>query len=500
MRERLKTKPSEEIIENIFGPSIQSDINNYFVSMIVASKAHLIMLVNENIINEEKGKVILEVLNEMEERGGGVLEINPELEDLYFNIENYIVEKLGVEIGGSLHTGRSRNDLNATVFRMNTREKVLEILNDLNELRSSLINLADENLDVVISGYTHMQPAEPITFAHYISGILFSLERDFSRLRHAYTNLNFSPLGAAAMASTSFPINRIVTAELLGFDNITFNSLDSVASRDFVLEILSALNTTLITLSRISHDFYIWTTEEFSLIELEDSIAAVSSIMPQKKNPIILEHIKAKSAHIQGAYVSASSSLKNTPFGHTRDSSVESIKFFGDALEEAKKALILMRATVKSIKVDSDLAYKRSASNFSTVTELANMLVREEGLSFRMAHSVVAKFVNQKINSSEVTNDNDQEILQYAYKSVVGEDSNLSKSLIELALEPLQNVSKKKTLGGPAPSEVKLQLERLKNNLAGDRKLYLNKKKQVKNSKDILDEKVSRFIQSANKV
>lgn len=500
MRERLKTRPSEEIIEYIFKPNIQNDLDRSFKNMIVASKAHLLMLIEESIVNKEYGIKILKVLNEMEDAGANILDINPELEELYLNIENYIVGKLGIDIGGHLHTGRSRNDLYATVTRMNAREKMLDIFKILNNLRSELLYNAYANLDVVITGYTHMQPAEPITFAHYISGMLFSLERDFIRLNQAYQHLNLCPLGSAALASTSFPINRMMTAELLGFDDILYNSLDGVASRDYVLEIISSLNALLTTLSRVSHDLYIWLTNEFSVIEIDDSVAAVSSIMPQKKNPIILEHIKSKAAHIQGAYVSTSSSLKNIPFGHTRDSSVESIRFFWDALNEAETALILIKETFSSLKINKDRFYNLCQTNFSTVTELANMLVREEGLAFRLAHSVVARFVTEKLSKGLYSNEQDYKILQTVFENVTERKISVSKEAIDLALDPLENVSKKNVTGGPAPEEVKRQLLDIEGKINEDKRIYKEKISQLDKANHKLLQKTLQLNNPKNKV
>ncbi|WP_158735637.1 argininosuccinate lyase [Alteribacillus sp. YIM 98480] len=479
MRERLKTGPSKEMLEHIFKPAIQKDLKRSFYNMITASKAHLLMLMEEKIVNSSDGAQILQTLQYMEKSGPNVLTVDPALEELYFNMEKYIVDEIGVEVGGRLHTGRSRNDLYSTVTRMNTRERILDILKTLNELRQELLDKAYKNLDMVMTGYTHMQPAEPVTLAHYLSGILFSLERDFFRLVKAYRHLNLCPLGSAAFASTSFPINRERTAEMLGFDDIMNNSMDGVASRDYVLEILSSLNISLITLSRFSHDLYIWSTDEFSIIELDDSVAAVSSIMPQKKNPIILEHIKAKAAHVQGAYISASSALKNIPFTHTRESSVEVIKFFWDAVNETETALVLMKAAVESITVNKEKLSARFNTNFATVTELANVLVRTEGLSFRMAHTIVARFVAEKIRQGNYSSDANETLLKEVFYESVGRETKITTELIEMALDPAHNVAGKNTKGGPSPEEVKRQLEQLEEKVNQDQRTYWMKINQI---------------------
>ncbi|MFZ4453736.1 argininosuccinate lyase [Salibacterium aidingense] len=487
MRERLKTGPSKEMIEHIFKPAIQKDLKHSFYNMITASKAHLLMLMEEKIVNSSDGARILKTLQYMEKYGPNVLAVDPALEELYFNMEKYIVDEIGVEVGGRLHTGRSRNDLYSTVTRMNTRERILGILKTLNELRQELLDKAYKNIDIVMTGYTHMQPAEPVTLAHYLSGILYSLERDFFRLAKAYHNLNLCPLGSAAFASTSFPINRERTAEMLGFDDIMNNSMDGVASRDYVLEILSSLNISLITLSRFSHDLYIWSTDEFSIIELDDSVAAVSSIMPQKKNPIILEHIKAKAAHVQGAYISASSALKNIPFTHTRESSVEVIKFFWDAINETETALVLMKAAVESISVNREKLSARFNTNFATVTELANVLVRTEGLSFRIAHSIVARLVAEKVQQGNYSSDANETLLKEVFYDILGRETKITTEMIEMALDPAQNVAGKNTKGGPSPEEVKRQLKQLEEKLNQDKGTYWMRINQIEKGYNLLN-------------
>src|SRR5699024_866386 len=297
MRERLKMNLSNKVIRYLFAPSIKSELDRSFTNMMQVNKAHLSMLTTEKIISKETGDRINEALIEIENIDKENFEINYNLEDLYINIEEKIIQKVGIETGGQLHTGRSRNDLNATVTRMNTRNSIINICSLLLNLRRNLYSLAKDNEEVLITGYTHMQPAEPITLGHYFSSILFALERDFSRLIHSFKSTNLSPLGSGAMASTSYKINRDYTAELLGFDENLKNSLDGIASRDYMIETISSINILMSSLSRFSYDLYIWSTYEYGLIEVSDSVAVTSSIMPQKKNPITLEHIKGKASH-----------------------------------------------------------------------------------------------------------------------------------------------------------------------------------------------------------
>ncbi|WP_167577952.1 argininosuccinate lyase [Ammoniphilus sp. YIM 78166] len=493
MRERLKEKPAQEMIQFLFEPAIKNDLNRSYYHMLAVSKAHLVMLVEQGVIEAEAAKQIAEVIERMESAGPGILEIDPNLEDLYFNIESYIIQQIGMETGGRMHTGRSRNDLYATVTRMASRESLHKLYELILELRGTLLDLAEKHTDTVMPGYTHMQPAEPVTFSHYLSGILHALERDFSRLDQAYERLNLNPLGSGAMASTTFAINRNRTAEFLGFDNIMYNSIDGVASRDYVLEILSGLSILMINLSRLSQDLYTWATDEFAYIEVGNSVAACSSIMPQKKNPITLEHVKAKAAHLQAAYISASSSLKNTPFTHSRDVSTESLKFYWEALYEVEAALKLLIATLQTVTIHEEQMLARTRTNFSTVTELANVLVRELSLSFREAHHIVAGVVTETLNQKQSADQIGSDIIAKISRETLGKEVNLLEDRVKLALDPILNVRARKIAGGSSPSEVERQIHRLKERMELDKTRLNERNAAMARSLKELDQKVAQI-------
>lgn len=469
MRERLKGNLSDKVIHYLFEPSIQEERGRSFEVMMYVNRAHLSMLCSEGIINREDGKEIMSALEAISSRGADQLEIDSNLEDLYFNIERELINEVGVEVGGQLHTGRSRNDLYATVLRINVRNKILDICKQIVVLRDHLLKIAEEGTDVVLTGYTHMQPAEPITLGHYMSAILHALKRDFDRFIHAYETTNHSPLGSGAMASTTFPINRRETAQVLGFIDMLGNSLDGVASRDYMLEALSAMNIFMNNLSRLSYDLYVWSTSEFNIVEVSNAVAASSSIMPQKKNPITLEHIKAKSSHILGAIVSTTSCLKNTPYGHSRDVAGEAQKGIWDSMDEVEATTHLMTETIKGLTFNEEEMYINAMHNFSTVTELANTLVREVNISFREAHQLVGNLVNEMISSNIMVTEITPDLINKVSKKVLKKEVTISSESIKRAIEPQENVSEKVTLGGPAPREVNRQLELLKSRLEQDK-------------------------------
>ncbi len=472
MRERLKVDLSEEVINYLLLPALEAEQKRSFTNIMDINKGHLVMLISNGIVTRVDGQKIMEALDEINQKGASSLELDPKLEELYFNIEAALIKIVGVEVGGQLHTGRSRNDLYATLARMNSRDNLLSICEQIIKLREEIIKIAENTLYTVLTGYTHMQPAEPVTLAHYLSAILSALERDFKRFIQSFNQTNISPLGAGAMASTSFNIDRRETSQLLGFNNAMANSIDGVASRDYVLEALSAMNIFMNNLSRFSHDLYIWSTDEFGIVEVGDSVAASSSIMPQKKNPITLEHIKAKSGHIIAALVSATSCLKNTSYGHSRDAT-ESFKYLWDAFYEVDSCLHLMTATIKTLKFNEEKMYIRSLENFSTVTELANTIVREANISFREAHQVVGHLVSEMIEKKIPVSKINSEIVKDISKLVLGREIILSKDGIQKALDPISNVESKNTSGGPAPEEVKKQLQKLNEVLKQDKE-WLN--------------------------
>ncbi len=494
MRERLKKKPSETVIKYLFSPCINCDLERSFYPLIEINYVHVIMLLKQKIISLDDAKIILKTLKEIEKKGPKKLKIDHFSEDLYSNIEDYVIGKIGANVGGQLNTARSRNDLFGTVTRINSRKFLLKACSQINSLRLCILNLSKNNINTVMPGYTCMQPAEPITLGHYFSAHLHSLERDFSRLEKSYERLNQSPLGCAAMAGTTFNIDRELSSQLLGFSGPTKNSLDGIVSRDYVLEILSALGIFMINLSRLCHDLYIWSTDEFSFIEVSDSVAMCSSIMPQKKNPVTFEHIKAKAAHLQGAYVSASSSLKNSPFSQCRDSSVESIKYFWDSFSEVEASIYLLIETLETIKINGERMLDRARFDFSTVSELSNALVREAGLPNRSAHQVVANIVTHIIEHRQTPKDINSKLLAEMSKKILGREIILSDEKINSALDPLLNVNSRNVLGAPSPSEVGKQLKRQKIKIKEDIENILRHEDLLKEARSRLYNEVDSLI------
>lgn len=494
-RGKIKKKPASEVVKYLINPAIKTDLERSYQTILDINKAHVLMLAEEGIIKAEVAKQILKCTQEIAAmQENPQFEINPNVEDLYFNLERYLLEQTGAEIGGQQHTARSRNDLFATEQRMDIRRYYLKLCELFNELRQSIINLAKENTDAVMSGYTHLQPSEPITFAHYCSGVLNAIERDYERVQNAWKALNICPLGGGSMGSTTFMINRARTSALLGFDEPMQNSIDCTASRDYCLEIIGTMSVASCTLSRFAHDLYIWSTPEYGYVEVDDSVAGCSSIMPQKKNALTLECCKGKAAHMEAFFVSVFGALKNIPFTHCRDSSTEAMRFVWTALQEFEADLALLNVTVNTLSLKKERMLQASIGNYCTVTELANYLVRHDGISFRSAHNVVAMLVGYMQEHGKLANEITLDDLNPICEIILNKKTTLTNELIQEALDPARNAQSKKTLGGSNTQEVLRQLDRLQAHLDKDKALLSQRNAQVAGAKEELERTVSEVI------
>jgi argininosuccinate lyase len=493
MRERLKSAPNEVVCKYIFEPSILDDSNRSFYNMINLNLAHVLMLNKQEIIEKSDVETILQALLDLRDKGTEAFEVNPLYEDYYFNIEQYLISQIGLESAGKMHTARSRNDLHSTIDRMNVRDSIIKIYPKVLKLRSILINLASENTETVMTGYTHMQPAQPITLAHYLLGVANAVERDYKRLEEAYTRLNYCPLGSGAFAGTSFNIDRQYTAELLGFYGPIQNSIDAVASRDYLLEFAANFAILGSNINRFVNDLYIWATNEFGYVEVDDSMAACSSIMPQKKNPITLEHIKAKTSHLLSGFVSIFTCMKGIPYGHCRDLGGESIKMYWESCTQVDAILELLNGTLSSLKIKKDKMKLNTNTNFSTVTELADELVKKEKLSFRVAHQIVGKVVSEcvekGINSDGIT----IEMINNVGKIYALRTFDWTQDDVNKLLNATYSVENKLSLGSPSQKESANSISKLEKGLDKDVQVYENRVKELELSEINLENEMSKI-------
>ena len=446
-----------------------------FESDILCSIAHTKMLIERGIIPEEEGKKIIEELKKILEEGIEALDLDPSLEDIHMVIERELIGRLGEDVAGKMHTGRSRNDQVATDIRIALREKVLLILKKLIDLEKTLLSLAEDHRETLFVGYTHLQHAQPTTYGHHLLSYVSMLERDIQRLLEGYKRINISPLGCGAMATTGFNIDRERTMELLGFEGLIENSMDGVSTRDFILETMAALSILGTNLSKICEELILFSTYEFRVVELSDVYTSTSSIMPQKKNPDVAEIARAKLSTLNGNLITVLTILKALPNTYNRDLQ-EVTPYLWQSVYTVLDTLDMIEGMIKTLKINMERMRELVGSNYSTATELADTLVRECNISFRSAHGIVGEAVRRAIEEGKDLADVIEEILErYNLK--------LEREKIERALDPMENVKVRKVIGGPAPEEVRRAIRSFYTRVEDYEKDVENKLKKIKDVK-----------------
>lgn len=494
-RGKIKTAPDPLVVKYLIEPGIRNDIKYRYQAFLDCNKAHVLMLAKQGIVKKEVAAAILRCNAEMAAMGSApTFPVDPGREDFYFNLEAHLIEEVGIEIGGQQHTARSRNDLYATCARLAVRQAYFDICHVYNRMRQAIIDVAEANKDAVFAGYTHMQPSEPITFAHYCSAILSAMERDYRRIAHIFEGLNVCPLGGGSMGSTTWDIDRQYTSDLLGFDKPIDNSIDCVASRDFATDILANLSISANTISRFCQDLYVWATPDYGYIEVSDSCAVCSSIMPQKKNPWVLEHIKAKAAHVEGCFISALNVMKNVIYSHCEDMCGEAANYLYPGIEEMKVMCELMEVSIKGISVKKDRMLETARGNFCTVTELANYLVRHDNISFRMAHDIVADVVAYMIEHNKKADEIGTDVVNPIFMKLFGRTTSMTDEEVRAALDPIKIAYAKKCIGGTAPDEVSRQLAQRQSDLDRDEAELQQREAAVNKAKAELEKAVNAFI------
>lgn len=494
-RGRLKEPLAQVVRELMIAPTLsEEEISRSYQHYISINKAHVLMLAETGIISSNVAKKILVASEKMGDMGDTpTFPIVPELEEMYFNLENYLIQEVGIEVGGQQHTARSRNDLHATVDRMETRDALLKLLEKLRIFESTLLDLAKQHKDSVFSGYTHLQPSEPITFAHYLSAILSAISRDSRRLAQSWEDLNKNPLGGGSMGSTTWPINRSRTADLLGFEGVVENSLDAVCSRDYLLEILNSMGLLANTLSRFCMDMRLWCSPEYGYLEVADQVAVCSSIMPQKKNPWTFETVCSFCARVKAHADAAWMTYKGVPYAFTMES-MDVIGSFWPAMTALESTLALLTTTVSGLKWHQNRAREWASNNYSTVTELTNTLVRQAHLSFREAHEIVAHAVGHTLDSGKGVSDITAGLLKKISKEVLNKTLSISAEVISQSLNPTNIVKNKSVAGGPAMAEVTRQLSLIEDQLTKQEEWISSRKNGLLNAKQSLEIAVSRFL------
>jgi argininosuccinate lyase len=391
------TQPTDKFVEE-FTASIEFDQRLYAYD-IQGSRAHAEMLGRQGIIAVEEAQQIIAGLDTiLADIKAGKIEFSVALEDIHMNIEARLIERIGA-VGGKLHTGRSRNDQVAVDIRLYLRDEIDTILGYLHKLERALITQAQEHLDVIMPGYTHLQTAQPVLYSHHMLAYREMISRDISRLQDLRTRFNFMPLGAGALAGTTFPIDREWVAAQLGFDGVTRNSLDSVSDRDFAIEFCSFASILMMHLSRLSEELILWSSADFNFIELSDAFCTGSSIMPQKKNPDVPELVRGKTGRVYGNLMAMLTLMKSLPLAYNKDMQEDKEPLF-DSIDTVKGSLKVFAEMIALMKVKADNMRIAAARGFSTATDVADYCVRK-GLPFRQAHEVVGKTVRYCVETGK---------------------------------------------------------------------------------------------------
>ena len=432
------TKETDQLVYN-FNASISFDQKFYREDM-EGSMAHVKMLAATGILTEkERDEILAGIEGILRDVESGALEISSEYEDIHSFVEANLIDRIG-DAGKKLHTGRSRNDQVALDMKLYTRKEVVNLKSLVKDLLFVLQDLMKEHIDTYMPGFTHLQKAQPITLAHHFGAYMEMFKRDYDRLCDIYERMNYCPLGSGALAGTTYPLDRNMTAELLGFKGPTLNSMDSVSDRDYVIELLSAMSTIMMHLSRFSEEIIIWNSNEYRFVELDDAYSTGSSIMPQKKNPDIAELVRGKTGRVYGALMQILTTMKGIPLAYNKDMQEDKELTF-DAIDTVKGCLALFTGMIKTMSVNKEVMEKSAKNGFTNATDAADYLVNH-GVPFRDAHGIVGQLVLYCIEKNISLDDMSLE--EYKKISPVFEED------IYEAISLKTCVEKRETIGAPS--------------------------------------------------
>ena len=453
------SKTTDEMI-NEFQASIGFDKRMYHED-IAGSIAHATMLAKCGIITDEDKEAIVKGLKDiLKQIDAGSFDFSVDLEDIHMNIEKRLTDAIG-EAGGRLHTARSRNDQVALDTHMYIRRQVTEVQREIQNLQQALVETAEKNQDVIMPGYTHLQRAQPILFAHHLLAYFGMLSRDFARFEGVYQRADIMPLGAGALAGTTFPIDREFVAKQLNFEHIYGNSLDAVSDRDYIMEFLAAASILMVHLSRLSEETILWCSREFSFVELDDAHCTGSSMMPQKKNPDVSELVRGKTGRVIGHLMAMLTTVKGLPLAYNKDLQEDKEGIF-DAIDTVKFSLAVYAQLIRGMKVRKDVMKRAVTEDFSNATDLADYLVKK-GMPFRQAHAVSGTAVHDCIAKGKYLEDMTLAEFQQL--------SPLFEADIKEAIRPETCVRNRNSLGGTSYSQVERQLTAAKELLSAEQKI-----------------------------
>ncbi|MBT4778104.1 MAG: argininosuccinate lyase [Rhodobacteraceae bacterium] len=452
--------PADVYSEAVLAPDLEVYKEHFSESLHEINIAHCIMLSEQGLLNASETKSILQGLTSINsEKPYMDVEFDGTFEDLFFLVERELGYRIGSEVAGKLHTGRSRNDMEHTMFRLQLRDRLTNLLKQYVSLLQQLIDRAERGVDEIVLLYTHGQPAQPSTFAHYLSAAIEFILNDIDRIKFAHNLVNMSPMGAAAITTSGFSLNRNRVAHLLGFPKIVENSYGAIANVDYITGSYSAIKLGCLHLGRFVQDLVTWTGFEVSQIKVPDGFVQISSIMPQKRNPVPLEHLRLKFSLAGGGADQIVNTMHNTPFADMNDSERETQATGFAVFDRLNKALPLLAGFVDSIEIDTASVSKRINQSMATITELADHLARTEGISFRLAHSVAHKLAYQALSLESSLDQLDFNVFVESFEEVVGVKPITNEKNFRKVCSPEHFISVRKIPGGPARATIKKSLK-----------------------------------------
>ncbi|MGG1677038.1 argininosuccinate lyase [Neobacillus sp. NRS-1170] len=449
--------PGKTYVEELLKPVFNDQRDYLFHVMFDIHRAHVIMLEEQQIIKTAEARKMLEGINKVASTETAQIHYDPQYEDLFFMMEAKIAEEIGDELAGKIHIGRSRNDMGVAMYRLVLREHLLLLLVSSYQLGEVLLAKAEEHSETYMTAYTHTQPAQPTTLGHYFLAIYDVLMRDIKRLWSAFDTVNQSPLGAAALSTTGFPISRSRTCELLGFDKVIENSYDSVAGADYLLEASTALMACMVNTGRWIQDFLMHVTREFGSFKVADPYVQVSSIMPQKRNPVSIEHSRALASSSSGEALAAIQMIHNTPFGDIVDTEDDLQPHLYRAFSKANRVMKIMYAVILTLDVNEEHLKVMSEKSSITITEFADTLTRNYDIPFKKAHSIASTLSRRTVKEQKELFDWEVDEINSMLKDLANVSFNEEEWKKIISSEHFVEV--RRIQGGPNPNEVKRMIE-----------------------------------------
>jgi argininosuccinate lyase len=492
---RLSALPSPQLAA-IMSRRVDSMLQ-HFPAQLRMDMAHTVMLAEQEVLSPEEAAAILRVLSDVERDGVDALNVDRTKSSLFWNIEAALITALGERVGGKMHTGRSHNDIVPTVSRLTARGRLVEVLGELLGLRAALLERAAKHVTTIMPGYTSLQHGQPWTFGHYLSGWDFAFARDAARVRAALERTNVSPLGASALAGSSWPLDRERTAVLLGFDGYLLNSRDAgFGTADYVVEILAAIGILMNNVNTLASDLYLWSSFEYGMVELADAYCGSSSQMPQKKNPWAVDWVRGMAGNATSYYASALGALRGS------SSSDGSMQIYPEAslpvaCTDATLALSLLAGVIETLTVHEETMFNRASANWTTANNLADAIVVKAGVSYRSAHGVVGKLVRTFAESDRSPADATGAAVDQAAEAMNAGPVGLSDEEVRQALDPVGFIESRVTSGSVHPDEVRRMLDGQKVSLEADREWLEGVQDRISTAEDALRSAVAARIDAA---